>query len=435
MEIGQKMPIMNIQIDNIIVNNRKRKLNKDKVKELSESFKLLGQLEPITITSQNGQYVLLAGWHRLEAAKLLGWDKIDAQLFEGNELECELVEIDENLMHNDLTVLEQGEHLARRRELIGWKNGMNQYSLGSEIISPPKSTSEIAKDIGLTERSAQYRMQAARNIVPEVKDAIRDTEIANSTTQLLELARLSPEKQMEVAQSIMDGALNIKEAKKEANIKNREIQRQLIAEKGKTVPENERWNVWQGDIRTWEAPRQYDFIITDPPYPGEYLELYSVLANRSLEWLKPGGLLIAMCGHFYISEIYIRLSEYLKYHWTAVYLMPGLLKPIHQVNVNSSWKPLLIYSKDKYKGKMFSDVFTSPHRDKKYHVWGQSEEGMYSIINGICLPGQYILDPFCGAGATGVAALRNGNLFDGIDIDIKSVNITKGRLDEATKTL
>jgi len=38
-------------------------------------------------------------------------------------------------------------------------------------------------------------------------------------------------------------------------------------------------------------------------------------------------------------------------------------------------------------------------------------------------------------GATGIAALKNGCLFDGIDIDIKSVNITKGRLDEATKTL
>jgi predicted transcriptional regulator len=40
-------------------------------------------------------------------------------------------------------------------------------------VSPPKTTAEIAKDIGLTERSAQQRMQAARNIIPEVKEAIR----------------------------------------------------------------------------------------------------------------------------------------------------------------------------------------------------------------------------------------------------------------------
>lgn len=67
---------MNIKIDNIVLNDRKRKLNKDKVMELADSFKLLGQLEPITVASKNDQYVLLAGLHRLEAAKLLGWETI-----------------------------------------------------------------------------------------------------------------------------------------------------------------------------------------------------------------------------------------------------------------------------------------------------------------------------------------------------------------------
>jgi len=116
-------------------------------------------------------------------------------------------------MRNDLTVLEQGEHLARRQELIGRNVGRYPNTAtvaelkttpeiaksNGEIISPLKTTEEIARDIGLTERSAQQRMQAARNIVPEVKEIIRDTEIADSTTQLLQLARLDPDKQLEVA--------------------------------------------------------------------------------------------------------------------------------------------------------------------------------------------------------------------------------------------
>ena len=61
-----------------------------------------------------------------------------------------------------------------------------------------RSTKEIAQEIGISEKSMKNRMQAARNIVPEVKEAIRNTEIANSTTQLLQLARLSPEEQIEV---------------------------------------------------------------------------------------------------------------------------------------------------------------------------------------------------------------------------------------------
>lgn len=153
---------MNIKISDIVINDRKRKLNKDKARQLAESMKLIGQLEPVTITSDN---VLLAGWHRVEAAKLLGWDEIKAERFEGNELERELVEIDENLMRNDLTVLEQGEHLARRQELMGYKPWRPNKS---EIVSPLKSTMEIAQDIGLSERAAQQRMQAARKITPEV---------------------------------------------------------------------------------------------------------------------------------------------------------------------------------------------------------------------------------------------------------------------------
>jgi len=58
---------------------------------------------------------------------------------------------------------------------------------------------------------------------------------------------------------------------------------------------------------------------------------------------------------------------------------------------------------------------------------------MYSIITGICLPGQYILDPFCGSGTTGVAALKHGCLFDGLDIDTNSVLISRKRLYDQTK--
>ena len=158
---------MNIKINEIVIGSRRRKLNKDKVSELAESMKLIGQLEPITITKDN---VLLAGWHRLEAVKLLGWDEIKAECFEGNEIECELAEIDENLMRNDLTVLEQGEHLARRQELIGFSRGGDRKSDEFQKLTVVlRSTKEIANEIGLSEASMKNRMQVARNIVPEAK--------------------------------------------------------------------------------------------------------------------------------------------------------------------------------------------------------------------------------------------------------------------------
>ena len=241
---------MKLYIADIEVGARKRKLDESKVQSLAESFTSIGQLQPITVSRGDyGTYRLIAGLHRLEAAKAIGWEKIQAAVFEGGEIETELAEIDENLMRNDLTVLEQGEHLARRNEILeimGGRRGVGRYSNG-ETVSPLKTTSEIAKESGLSERSAQQRMQVARNIVPEVKDAIRDTEIANSTTQLLELARLAPEKQVEVAKSIADGTVSIADAFKSINKERRE---RMHEEK-----------------RTRELPTgKYAVIYADPPW-------------------------------------------------------------------------------------------------------------------------------------------------------------------------
>lgn len=214
----------------------------------------------------------------------------------------------------------------------------------------------------------------------------------------------------------------------------RQEMRDELAKQGEEVEPDSRWHIYQGDICNWTAPHQYDYIITDPPYPKEYLYLYGILASRAREWLKPGGLLIAMCGQSYLDQIFTLTAEYLEYYWTACYLLPGQPTPLRQRQVNTSWKPLLIFGLDEYKGKIFGDVFKSDANEKDFHKWGQSISGMYSIVSQICLPGQSILDPFCGAGTTGIAALKHGCLFDGLDIEIENVNISKARLNDATET-
>ena len=212
---------MKLGIAEIKVLQRKRKLDDSKIASLADSFAALGQLQPITVAKYDGMYKLVAGLHRLEAAKRIGWQTIEASIFEGDDIAAELAEIDENLMRNDLTVLEQGEHLLRRKELIGRNVGRYPVFNG-DTVSPLKTTEEIAEAIGLTERSSQRRMQAAREITEDVKDIIRETEIANSTTQLLELARLAPDEQVEVASKVTDGATSISEALKEIAKEKRE---------------------------------------------------------------------------------------------------------------------------------------------------------------------------------------------------------------------
>ncbi len=227
-----------------------------------------------------------------------------------------------------------------------------------------------------------------------------------------------------------------KEIKQQESSERIKKERTEVAESAKNLPLNERTNLIIGDIEKVELSKKYDYIITDPPYPKEYLFLYEILAKRSNEWLKDGGLLIAMCGQSYLDEIYRLMSKHLDYYWTGCYLTQGQPTPLRHRNVNTTWKPLLMFIKkgDMYKGKIFGDVFRSDGNDKSFHKWGQSESGMQDIIQKITSEGQSILDPFCGAGTTGVASVRLNRLFDGIDIDEESINISKARIyDEATK--
>jgi len=140
-----------------------------------------------------------------------------------------------------------------------------------------------------------------------------------------------------------------------------------------------------------------------------------------------------MSGHIYANEIYKKLDERLDYFWTSAYLVPGQTAGVFIKHINTQWKPLIMYQRTDatFKGRAFADVFKSDANDKDFHKWGQSESGMYDIISKICSVGQSVLDPFCGAGTTGVAAIRYGVLFDGIDTDAEKVNISKARISEA----
>jgi len=102
---------MLIKISEIVVGDRLRQSDAGKVAELAESIKALGLLQPIVVGTDKR---LIAGKHRLEAARRLGWESIECTLLTLDPLNSELAEIDENLRRNELTILEQSQHLTRR---------------------------------------------------------------------------------------------------------------------------------------------------------------------------------------------------------------------------------------------------------------------------------------------------------------------------------
>lgn len=183
---------------------RRRKLNPEKVQALAASIAEIGLLNPITVTPD---HKLVAGYHRLDAFRSLGRAEIPHIEVPLNALEAELAEIDENLVRNNLTDLQEGELLERREEILaarGQRAPAHRPEKG-DTVSPLKTTAQIASEAGISERGAQRRKQAARDIVPEAKDLIRETPVADCITQLVDLSKKEPDKQVAIAEKIASG--------------------------------------------------------------------------------------------------------------------------------------------------------------------------------------------------------------------------------------
>lgn len=277
---------------------------------------------------------------------------------------------------------------------------------GGRRMKPPQEPPKLS-DLGISKTQSSHWQQVA-----DIPEKVFEKHISDIKIKKNELTS----KGVQVV------------AKKIKTEKRNKEKREAIAKEVQSIKKSDRWNIYQADIKDWQSQKQYDFIITDPPYKKEFLPLYETLSIKASEWLKDGGLLIAMCGQSHLNIIYEMMSKNINYYWTAAYLTPGQPTPIRQRNVNTTWKPLLMFSKGKYTGKIFGDVFKSDGNDKSHHEWGQSISGMFSIIKMICLENQSILDPFCGAGTTGIAALMQGCLFDGVELEKKNVEISTARL-------
>ena len=105
---------MQIRIFQIKVNPGRREVDPEAVHDLAESISKVGLLNPITVDQD---YTLIAGLHRLEAAKLLGWSEIKCTVSELDGLLAQLAEIDENLIRREFDHVEEWEQLARRKEI------------------------------------------------------------------------------------------------------------------------------------------------------------------------------------------------------------------------------------------------------------------------------------------------------------------------------
>lgn len=201
---------MDYPVDRVNVGARKRPLRDISALAASMANPEIGLIHRISLLPDG---TLLAGRHRLAAAKALGWKTIPAIIMELGELDAELVEIDENLRRTELTILEQAQHFARRDEILRAKglraaasNGNNQHKVGAPgaPTTATITTADMAAQAGISERAAQERLQIAHDITPDVQAMLAAHPVCNSTKGLLLISRQDAQAQAAIAQMLID---------------------------------------------------------------------------------------------------------------------------------------------------------------------------------------------------------------------------------------
>lgn len=228
--------MQNIAIDKIIIKKRKRAGGD--VEHLAESIKKIGLLNPITL---NNDLVLIAGFHRLQACKQLGWNDVPANIIDVDNLTAELAEIDENIIRTSLTALENAEQLKRRKEIYeslhpeSKPENIKLNNLPKRKVFALEKTKSFVEDtaqkIGKSSRSVQQDIQIANNISEEVKQGIKGTEIENKKSVLLEIAKQPAEKQKEFIEEInQNKKTEVKENELDLAYKVNFVKKQVVVE-------------------------------------------------------------------------------------------------------------------------------------------------------------------------------------------------------------
>ena len=205
---------MLVPISEIKINAGRREADPEGVQELVDSISKVGLLNPITI---DREHTLIAGLHRLEAAKLLGWTEIECNVSSLEGLLAELAEVDENVVRKGLSAVEYSDLLLRRKEIYEalhpeTKNGGDQKS---EKIRTSKCRSDsmksfvqdTAEKLGVGRRTVERQIQTAKNLTTEAKDIIRDTGTKITKKDALKLSRLEPEQQRDAASQLAAGEI------------------------------------------------------------------------------------------------------------------------------------------------------------------------------------------------------------------------------------
>ncbi|MFH7812175.1 MULTISPECIES: ParB/RepB/Spo0J family partition protein [Acetobacter] len=214
------LSVVSIPLTDIDVGDRLRGIDDDAAAVIAASMQEQGQRTPIEVRKAGKRYRLIAGAHRMRALALAGIETAFAVVVKANDLEAQLLEIDENICRRELSELDRATFLAKRKEVyealhpeVG-HGGDRKSDQNDKLVVLIQSFSQAtAEKLGFSKRTIERSVARYKHIMPDVREKISGTWLAESGAQLDALSRETPEYQRQIADFIVQwpGVKNISE--------------------------------------------------------------------------------------------------------------------------------------------------------------------------------------------------------------------------------
>ena len=170
----------------------RRSFDETALRELADSIRADGILQPLTVRDRGGFYELVAGERRLRAARIAGLREVPCLVAEVGEEDAALLALIENLQRRDLDYMEEAAAIAR---LIG------RYGLSQQ---------QAADKLGKSQPAIANKLRLLR-LAPPVIDCLRQYGLTERHARTL-LRLTDPEQQLAAARHMGQRGLNVAQA-------------------------------------------------------------------------------------------------------------------------------------------------------------------------------------------------------------------------------
>lgn len=204
--------IHNLKISEVEPNKDqpRRVFEQESLKELSESIKKYGVIQPIIVSKKDDIYQIVAGERRWRASKIAGLTEIPAIVRDNNEQKNREIALIENIQREDLNPIEKAR---------GIKQLMEQYNM---------TQAQVAEVIGKG-RSTVTNTLRILNLDPRVIDLALQGKLTEGHCKAL-LGFENPDKQYDMALYMIESGDSVRDAEKKTKARKKMPKKNTIYE-------------------------------------------------------------------------------------------------------------------------------------------------------------------------------------------------------------